>query len=247
MLKSLNDKLAIVVASCRKYDDAWGPFIDLFRIYWKHCSYRTVLVADDIVLDEAYNLARICGGYDDIIPVGQDKGWIPNLLAGILKLENSISNILLMQEDFFLSGPVNTQIIEEANWIVAQDPAIVCARLMPCPGADIPIMGIKNFGLLNKEQPYLVSCQAAIWKKNALASLLLSLAPRTTAFDFEISGTKSKPNGEFISVFRHNPFPLPYLVSAISRGKWNPDAIKLCKANNVLIDVSKRPIDGVQV
>jgi len=63
---------------------------------------------------------------------------------------------------------------------------------------------------------------------------------------FEIDGSRVLlANWNFYAAHRQLPFRFPYLVSAISRGQWNPDAIKLCEANNIPIDASRRPIEGV--
>jgi hypothetical protein len=44
-----------------------------------------------------------------------------------------------------------------------------------------------------------------------------------------------------LSYARRENTPIPYLMSAISRGLWMPDAIKLCREHQVNIDWNFRP------
>lgn len=87
--------MEIVVASCRAYADAWGPFLKLFRKFWPNCCYHVKLATD-------------IGGPEwegDQIQVGGDLGWSSNLLHGLSFIKEEL--VLLMQEDFFLNGPVD--------------------------------------------------------------------------------------------------------------------------------------------
>lgn len=219
----------IVVASCVKYSDAWGPFVALFRRFWPSCPYRLILLTDG--LDRQWN-------GDRVINLGADQWWSKNLEIGLSGLHSD--HVLLMQEDFFLSGPVDEAFIHARMHLLQQDPAIVCFRLMPCPGSDISLDN--DFGAIAQDAPYRVSCQAAIWRREFLCWLL---SQTRDCADFELNGTKLTRDlpETFLSVCRDRiPWPLPYLVSAISRGVWNPDAIALCQKFKIPIDLSKRPV-----
>lgn len=223
--------MKIVVASCSSYSDAWGPFISLFRKYWPNCEYDVVLVTDGGPYEKGL-WTRIESTKD-----GKDYGWNENLANFIESDDSDI--ILLMQEDFFINAPVNVDLIKKGYNYIRRSLATTCLRLMPCPGPDYQLDG--TFGIIDSNAAYRVSCQAALWEPDELARILRQT---NCISDFEISGSKKSGNGIFLSVYRNHYPPLPYIVSAISRGKWNPDAIKLCQQEGIEIDTTRRPIDN---
>lgn len=224
--------MQIVVASCGKYSDAWGPFVDLFHKFWPECSYPLNLITD-------YQTAPWKG--DKAIELGQDLGWGNNLIAGFRKLENP-QYVFLFQEDFFISNFVDTDKVKMALCEMRMNPNIACFRFYPCPGPDFPLTNW--FGLITQKAPYRVSCQAAIWRRQELELLLRDC---NTAADFEIMGTQKSQNRcaciKYYSVNRDDPakWPLQYYCSAITRGAWNPDAVAYVKAQGIAIDTTKRP------
>jgi hypothetical protein len=223
----------IVVASCGAYADAWKPFVRLFRKFWPDCPYKLFLITD--------KLAEPWEG-DKAIVIGDDLGWGDNLVAGLRQM-NGVRNVLLLQEDFFLSAPVNTDFLKRAEEEMMQNPACACFRLYPCPGADVPLTDW--YGLIKHDAPYRVSCQAAIWYRPELEVMALH---QPTAADFEIDGTRRAVKRcqcvKFFSVLRNDPkdWPFQYYCSAITRGQWTPDAVDFVKAQGIEIDTSKRPI-----
>lgn len=226
-----NNSTLIAVISCYAYRDAWRPFIDLLRRFWPDCPYQVVLVTDQAgsALYDVY-------GWDYIHQCGSDLGWAKNLLHFFSTLDERTQNILLMQEDFFITELVDTTKIK-----LADDAAKLahCVRIYPCPGPDTKLTD--DFGLIAEDAPYRVSCQAAVWNREHLTSILDKV---NTPFEFEIEGTKLKLKGTYLSVYREKKYPLSYICSAISRGKWNPDAIKLCQTLGIDIDTTMRPIEG---
>ena len=166
-------------------------------------------------------------------------GWSRNLYTGLAALHSDI--VLFMQEDFFICGPVDEAYIIKAIRQMQQHSDISCFRLMPCPGPDKDIDA--DHGQIAQDAPYRVSCQAALWRREDL----MGICQRTTSpGSFEIEGTRlaSDLRTVFLSVRRdRNPWPLPYLVSAVSRGLWNPDAITLCNKLKIPIDTENRPVE----
>lgn len=227
-------KTFVVVNSCSGYSDAWKPFVRLLRKFWPECPYEAAIISDGCHKKWEGDLE---------IDVGNDQGWMQNLAMGLARFTMD-SKIILLQEDFFFCDFINQIMVEMAVKKLDDNKDISCIRLYPCPGPNSFLDS--NFGLIDKDAEYRISCQAAIWRCDYLQDLLRKLIDEhgcSSPADFEIVGTRSKPIGEFLSVYRDLPAPLPYLVSAISRGKWNPDAIKLCKKFNIPIDTSRRGIE----
>jgi hypothetical protein len=228
MYKCNTSNMEIVVASCRAYSDAWEPFQALFRKFWKDCPYHVTLVTD--FADERWR--------GRFLQAGTDLGWSRNLIHGLSLVQSE--HVLLMMEDFFLNDKVDNQIIWQALKTFQTDGKVQCIRLMPCPGPDGEDYN-EYFGRITIGAPYRVSCQTAIWRKSSLERLL-----RLTndAWSFEIDGTNMRTEGDFLSVYRKQPFPFSYYNSAINRGKWNPGALEFCRNNGVSVDTSRRPVEG---
>lgn len=227
--------MKIIVPTCQAYSDAWEPFYGLMRKFWPDNPYPVYLVTDHMpyVKPDIKGLSAIF--------LNWDYGWCKNILKAIEKVSQYDQEpILILQEDFFFSAPVDQSLINSALSLLAADPRAAFVRLMPCPGPDMAFN--TDFGRIDYKAAYRISCQATIWQKDALVTVLESVGG--TAIDFEVKGQSVPMEGyNFYCAYRNLPFRFPYLVSAISRGQWNPDAIRICNENNVPIDSSRRPIE----
>jgi hypothetical protein len=230
------EETIILVPSCYNYRDCWKPFCKLLNKYWPKRKFLTILVTD-IYKDVEWE-------GDSIIELKKDLGWCRNLSTAIRQESlGGVKNILLLQEDFFLSGPVDTEAIDRAIRYLDADPIVGCFRLYPCPGPDSET-GEPGIGLVHKDAPYAVSCQAAIWKTDYILRILDQF---DTPWEFEILGTnyqKKYLEKVTVSYYREaNPWPLQYICTAIVKGKWQSGAVAWCKANGVDLDLSLRPIE----
>lgn len=226
--------MIIAVASCSKYSDAWHPFIKLFRKFWPNCKWPVYLLTDEC--NDSHE------GYDVKISIKQDKGWTYNLkamLEQVIPLPSDL--VLLFQEDFFITEPVDQDFIATAVGIMSFND-FGFLRLYPCPGADRPWSKNYPIGLIDEHAPYKASCQAAIWKREYLTDIL-SCAKNTMLFELhgtKIAWQKSEP---CLAVEREAPkWPLQYLCSAINRGIWSLDAVRLCQQHGINLDLSRRPV-----
>lgn len=207
--------MKILVASCLAYRDAHEPFFRLFDKFWPDCPYERVLIAD----------AK---------PKADWSKSIADFAVGIA------DDLLMFQEDFFLNAPVQTELVDEALEEMHRVNA-GAVRLYPCPGANRDY-GHPHYGIINRGTPYRISCQATIWRSDYLATIAKITGSPS---DFEISGTwfaNSFPDTVLAFKRECEPWPLSYICSAIGRGKWNPDAINLCKRLDIPIDLSLREI-----
>lgn len=224
--------MRVAVVSCVKYADAWPPFFQLLKAFWPDCPYDTCLVTDTLNKTYWRQLPDMPFHH-----AGLGRSWCQSV-SGFAALQNQ--PILLMQEDFFLSAPVWTEVVDRALELVENGAA--CVRLYPCPGADGKSID-DYFGEVTDTAEYPISCQAAVWRPDYL-SKIATFADGSAA-DFEILGSiysRTFPNT--ILAFRREvqPWPMEYLCSAISRGKWNPDAKVLCDRLGIQVDWSMRPM-----
>lgn len=225
--------MIIAVVSCWNYRDAWGPFFALLERFWPNHP-KTYLLSD-----ECSDPALVPPNINLFILRGAGKQSWGHRIAAFA--ESHIDEpILLMQEDFFLNAPIDGQ---EIRYCVGQmkERGAASVRIYPCPGAD-ENYGNAMVGTLSRASQYRVSCQATVWEPSFLAPLA-HLFPRPQ--DLEIGGTDYAANHitqDMLSVFRdYRPWPMSYICSAISRGKWEPDAKKFCDALEIKVDWSMRP------
>jgi hypothetical protein len=82
--------------------------------------------------------------------------------------------------------------------------------------------------------------QATLWKRDAFASLL---RPGDTAWNMEARGSERTRGMLMLSYAQSHDLPIPYLMSAIVRGLWTPEAIALCQSHNFRIRPAFRSLD----
>jgi hypothetical protein len=208
--------MRIAMISCDAYSDAWMPFAALFDRFWPDCQYPRDIISD-------------CGTNDQ---------WL-NLLENYALKQSE--PFLLMQEDFFISEPVQVDLVKHALSLL-DDERVGCVRLLPMPGGTVEINDPFFAGMdINAE--YRISCQAAIWRPSYLAAIARA-CPRKNPWRFELDGTEiSRYVPQLILSFKRDvqPWPINYLCSAITKGRWDRTAKMLCDREGIHVDWSRRP------
>jgi hypothetical protein len=97
----------------------------------------------------------------------------------------------------------------------------------------------ERYGIVPLDSEGRTRCQVTLWKRNALQSILRE---GETAWNFEARGSARTQEMQILSYRSRENAPIHYLMSAISRGLWMPEAIALCRANGVPIDPFFRPV-----
>lgn len=216
----------LAVITCAKYSDAWPAFFGLLEKFWP--DHPPVDLLTDELPREAPN------GVSMVFHAGKGKPW-----CDVLRRYADVAggSFLLMQEDFILSAPVRKGKLAMAERGVMEIGA-GCFRVFPCPGPpDV------SWPFVPRGEAYRVSCQAAVWSANYLRKLLQAIPNARTAADFELMGTPASNElpQAVMSVHRHHtPWPIEYICTAIVRGKWLPDAKRLCDEHGIEVDWSRR-------
>jgi len=68
--------------------------------------------------------------------------------------------------------------------------------------------------------------QVTLWKKEVLQA---ALRPGETAWNMEARGSERTKDLLALSYVHRHGLPIPYLMSAIVRGLWMPQALELCR------------------
>jgi len=213
---------AIVVSSFDGFSDLWGPFFTLLFRYWPDCPYPIYLISNS----KTYDHPRVT-----TVAIGEDGKWANNLFIALDQIP--ATHIIYMQDDYFLTGPVDTSAIQKLVQY-AQEKHISCVRLFTSPGPNMPYeeMGL---GLIGKNAEYRVSLQAALWDVHALKAVMRR---DESGWDMEFKGTvrSQTMNDVYVSV---KESAINY-TEGVTKGKWNMKAIQHCRKEGVRLERKAR-------
>lgn len=207
--------MRVVMISCPAYRDTHAPFFALLEKFWPDREYPFEMVSEE----------------------GDRRNWCASLVHYARQYDEPL---MIMQDDFFLTSPVENLLIEKALEHMKERNAGML-RLYPCPGSNLDY-GDENFGIVQKGSEYRISCQASLWMPRYLATIASQC---TTPWDFEIRGTQvsdALPDEVLATRRESEPWPINYYCSAIGRGLWNPGALEHCKKHGIPVDTSLRGI-----
>jgi len=214
-LKAFASSVAVVVSSCDAFFDAWRPFVFFFRKHWRDCPLPVYLINNQL---------RVHSEVVQPISVGPDKNWASNMMTALGSIRHPY--ILYFQEDYFLKGPVRgDQLAADFAYAFDHDAASFCfyARSHLEPGFQ-PLND--RFGVVPRDSDGRTRLQVTLWKKEVLQAIL---RPGETAWNMEARASERTRDLLCLSYLQRRDAPIPYLMSAIVRSLWMPEAIALCE------------------
>ena len=122
--------------------------------------------------------------------------------------------ILYLQEDYFLKSQVQTSMIDDAVKLMLENKEIKCLHLTDQGCSTFGPSAYEGYDQCVLHDKYRVSCQAALWYKGELYSLLREWE---SAWEFEQFGSKR-----------------------IVKGRWYEETIPLFEKHDIVMDWSKR-------
>jgi len=220
-LKDFASSVAIIVSSCDAFFDAWRPFVFFFRKHWNDCPFPIFLIV---------NRLRVRSNFLQPIPVGPDRGWASNMqlaLAGITQ-----PYVLYLQEDYFLNGSIKReQLASDFAYAFESDAASFCLYGRSRLEDDfVPLND--RFGIVPRGSDGRTRLQVTLWKKDVLQS---TLRPGESAWNMEARASERTRDLLALSYMGRENVPIPYLMSAISRRLWTPEALSLCQSEHFRI------------
>jgi len=226
MLNNHLDNLAVLIPSHDKFSDTWPYFFKLFFKYWPEVSQTVYLLSNA----ERYADPRIVP-----ILVGEEISWSHNIQIALQTIPEDY--VLIILEDFPLTGPVDQNLLQELFQLMKAEQAGYL-RLMANPPPDRPCLNHQNIGFIEKGSNYRTSLQVAIWKKSFLNEILV---PGESPWQFELQGTK-RSNGfdvAMMSIDKDSPQPIPYFPNAIVRGVWVKEAREYLEREGMIFDSTR--------
>ena len=211
---------AILIVSCDKYKDLWGPCITLLRRFWNDCPYPIYLLSNSAKAD-----------FPDVCPIvtGNDDSWSDNLLYALQTLPHEY--VLLYIEDLFLIDNVHSAKVSaliqrcmNAEWNYL--------RLNPTPKGDSFLDS--DISIISPGSVYRSSVVFSVWKKNILLKLLQQ---GESAWDFEEYGTERTDEFNHFYAANHTLIPA---CNTVIKGVWDRQALKKIQELGIQPDLSQR-------
>ena len=214
-LRDFASSVAVVISSCDAFFDTWRPFVFFFRKHWADCPFPIFLIVNQL---------RVSSQVVRPIAVGPDRGWATNMDIALKLISQPY--ILYFQDDYFLKGPIrDEQLAGDFAYAREHDAASFCfyARSQTEPGFQ-PLND--RFGIVPADSDGRTRLQVTLWKKEVLQAIL---RPGETAWNMEARASERTRHLLCLSYLQRRDAPIPYLMSAIVRGLWTPEALTLCQ------------------
>ncbi|MBN1679715.1 MAG: hypothetical protein JW966_05450 [Anaerolineae bacterium] len=224
-------QLAVFVMSCDAYADLWSPFFSLFFKYWPACPYPVYLLANHL----DYSDERVT-----TIKVGDDINWAHTFSRGLQAVPEPY--VLLLLEDYLFEAPVDSARIE-ALFDYMREKNAAYLRLRPSPPPDMACPDNDDVGEISKGAAYRLTTQAGLWDRQILLSLVKE---GETPWQFEIEGSRrtDELDRPFLSIRKGISWPIKYYwYTAVFRGAWCRDAVRMCKREGIDVDLSSRQLE----
>jgi hypothetical protein len=214
-LKAFASSVAVVVSSCDAFFDTWRPFFFFFRKHWNDCPLPVFLIVNQLRVRS--KLARP-------IAVGRDRNWASNMAIALASIPQPY--ILYFQDDYFLTGKVNNELLaHDFAYAFNSNAASLClyARSTLEPSFQ-PLTD--RIGIVPPDSDGRTRLQVTLWKKEVLQAII---RPGESAWNMEARGSKRTKDLLALSYVHRRGLPIPYLMSAVVRGLWTPQALALCR------------------
>lgn len=242
----MNNDVTVIIGSVDKYSMAWPMFEHGFKKYWADCPWEVVAITNF----KDFPIGRT-------VKVGEDHSWSESVRKGLEQVNTPY--ILWMMEDYWLTGPVDTQALVDFASYLQQDKIDHIRLLPPAPGLDLgapitPNMECKHpfaeddrLWVFQDDGEYRASLAASLWKKD---KFLEFLEDGKTPWDFEHdAGIKSRGNDRHLCCvlpeimcwpWRTNPYNNGK-ESPIRKGQWTEAAHLYTEAEKFEVDLQWHP------
>lgn len=219
----------IVVPSCYRFRDVWYPWCEFRLQFWPDCPWKTVLITDR---DDPERSAL----FDSVWTADVDLGWCRNLYDYLETIDDE--HVLMTLDDMWIDGRVKTAFVHFAYGYVKLHESIGLFRLCPAPPGD-DTHGQKKFGGVPKRTKYRTSTAPGIWRTDYLRRI--AGFGWNTAWEFELCGEKEADRmPERVVAVHENYRPLRVIYTAVTKGIWEPGALRRAAELGIDVDTSLR-------
>lgn len=233
-----DENCSVLVNSCDKYEDAWYPFFELIKRYWKGCPYLFYLNTETKKYDhQGVNLTVINDSASD-----RKNSWGKRLKHCLEQVDSQY--VILLLEDFFLQQDVNQSELDSCIKMMEENENIKAVYYKQIDGYNNVYAPNPLYYHMNEKKRYILNLQAGLWRVKDLYSLI---DDNDSPWSFEEEGaTRVNEDDIFLCSTRGTHTDMtncifPYLTDrrtgyGIWAGKWLWNNNKLLKKNGVKID-----------
>ena len=214
-------QVTIVVSSCDAFFDVWRPFAFFLRQCWADCPLRIFLIVNEL---------RFSSRMIRPLPVGPDRGWATSLRIALEQVTTPY--LLYVQEDYFLTNRVDSDALaRDFREMIELNADSLCFRARTHLERAFRRLN-DRFGVVPVDSDGRTRNQITLWKRDSLHSILRD---GENGWDMERKGSDRTQHMQVLSYAQRTNTPIPYLMSAIVRGLWTPEALAMCHAHGVAI------------
>ncbi len=229
--------VTILINGCDKYEDAWEPFIKLFRIQWQDCPYPFVLNTDTKTYRGAY-----AEEVTSIHPDNPNVPWGRRLYGCLEKIETEY--VLFIVEDYFIQNPVCVEVFEHAHSLMRADSRIGMAALSyGKPNVESGEFEDEYFFSRVIDQKNMIWCRINLYRKDYLQKLIRN---HETIWEFERFASYRAQKLPYIIIQQKRSVPECFTFDikvekgyGITRGKWLPKNVELFEKHGIDVDFEK--------
>ena len=152
---------SVLIYSCDKYSDVWGPFFTLFFRYWD-CPYDVYLVTE----------SEQCM-IPEVKTINANGEWSERVQKAVREIPTKY--VIGMCEDMFFRRPVRQDIIGNCVLYMEHDGQIGCFNFEKEyePGIELKPSNYIDFAQKPSSGPHFQkSCQPTLWRRAYLEKLL---------------------------------------------------------------------------
>lgn len=158
-----NTEITLVVSSSDKYEDAWYPYFELIKIFWKEHPKKICLITETKSYQDDTLDIKVCNY--------KNATWSERLYRTLEQIDTKY--VIFSLEDFFLIGPVKQERIDECLTWMEQNPQIAECRLCFSNLTTLtPTDKYKDFHIAGSNVAFRVDTQVGLWNRKALMELL---------------------------------------------------------------------------
>ena len=188
--------------------------------FGRDCPFPVFLVVNE--LDPRSSWIRT-------IRVGPDPTWGRKLITALRQIPQS--HIIYFQEDYFLTSRRGRKIDGGGPGICFRKRCrfLLVSRPIETREPNFEFIN-ERFGVVPDDSDGRTRCQANLWKRECLLSVLRE---EESVWDFEAEASPRTRHLRILSYGTREGSPINYTMSAIVRGLWMPEALALCDEHGV--------------
>ena len=228
-MPSYSKDMIVVISSPDSYSDVFEIFFTLFRKYWTNCEYEVILSNN-----------KLKPSFENLRVMNNDTNatWSSRVLKAVVNEDTKY--VMLLTEDSIITDYINSEQIRGVLCLM-KDYDLKYYRLwhIPKPKGKL-IDDHEHARLIPIEQPYGRNLGPAIWEKDHLIECLKdgkSSGWEIEGSFLEESNNSNSGNHEECAVDDRD---LLHMIHGVSKGKWNPSALRKLRKLGISVDTSKR-------